>query len=479
MNWFLTAVLCALLVEFAVRLPFADVIAGVSRSGKKAIRVVRAKAISDHWKEKALGAYARTTFISSIKLAGLLVVLLGIATAVVAAFDQVSGGFQSFILGWLGIAFSVVFASLYFVARKSVVHGRSDGSDYSMLDRFLHRLALQVVPIAELSFDMDQRTVHSDPGDIVGERHVFVSGLARAGTTVLMRRFHDTGAYRSLTYRDMPFVLAPNLWRKLSRSSKQDVAASERAHGDRILVDVESPESLDEVFWRIFVGEEYIEKTHLQPHSPDQETTGKFVRYVNAILNAQDFSGTRYLSKNNNNILRLQGIRRAFPQALILIPFRDPLSHAGSLLRQHRKFTETQKTDRFVTSYMTWLVHHEFGLDHRPFRFDEAGHPHEPSYGTDTSEYWLELWCATHEWLEHSAPEDAIFVCYEDLCGGAGVWDRLATISGIPSCREDMDAFSLSKASAEASDNATLTKRASSIYARLADRSRAALREPA
>ena len=87
---------------------------------------------------------------------------------------------------------------------------------FSFLDQILHRLALQATPIAELSFDMDQRSVRKDPREIIGERHVFVSGLARAGTTVLMRHFHATGAYRSLTYRDMPFVLAPNLWRRLT-----------------------------------------------------------------------------------------------------------------------------------------------------------------------------------------------------------------------------------------------------------------------
>lgn len=157
---------------------------------------------------------------------------------------------------------------------------------YSLLDQLLHRLALQAVPIAELSFEIDQQMVACDPEDIVGERHVFISGLARSGTTVLMRHFHATGAYRSLTYRDMPFVLAPNLWRKLARFSKRDMAPTERAHRDGILVDVDNPESLDDVFWRIFAGEDYIGKTHLKPHSPDAETTWKYVCYVNAVLNA-------------------------------------------------------------------------------------------------------------------------------------------------------------------------------------------------
>ena len=58
----------------------------------------------------------------------------------------------------------------------------------------------------------------------------------------------------------------------------------------------------------------------------------KFIRYVGAVLVSDPEGRTRYLSKNNNNILRLPALARAFPQALILIPFRDPLTHAASLL---------------------------------------------------------------------------------------------------------------------------------------------------
>lgn len=124
MNWFLTAVLCVLLVELALRLPFAAAVAVLSRSGGKAFRVIRAKSVSDHWKEKALAAYAQTTFLSSIKLAGLLVVLLAVAAVLVVVLEQISSGFQSFILGWRGIAFTIVIASLYLTVRKSIVHGR-------------------------------------------------------------------------------------------------------------------------------------------------------------------------------------------------------------------------------------------------------------------------------------------------------------------------------------------------------------------
>ena len=80
---------------------------------------------------------------------------------------------------------------------------------YSALDRVQHRLALQFRPLAELSFDLDQGSAKPDAAATAQGRHVFVSGLARAGTTILMRRLHDTGQFRSLTYRDMPFVSGP------------------------------------------------------------------------------------------------------------------------------------------------------------------------------------------------------------------------------------------------------------------------------
>ena len=147
------------------------------------------------------------------------------------------------------------------------------------------------------------------------------------------------------------------------------------------MVDVDSPESFDEVFWRIFAGQDYLGAHSLKPHSPDPEIGQKYIRYVNAILSASPTRRERYLSKNNNNILRLDTISRAFPNALILIPFREPIQHAHSLLRQHRHFSAMQSNDAFGRSYMAWLGHHEFGLDHRPFVFDGSA---PPSESTDT-----------------------------------------------------------------------------------------------
>jgi hypothetical protein len=344
--------------------------------------------------------------------------------------------------------------------------------DYSFLDRTLHRLALHYTPIADVSFDLDQSTVRTDPSDIVSRRHVFVSGLARAGTTLLMRKFHATGRYRSLTYRDMPFVLAPNLWRRMSGVSRRDIESTERAHGDNVLVDADSPESLDEVFWRIFAGEEYLESNRLTPHSPDDDVVQKYVRYVNAILSADESPHDRYLSKNNNNILRLGAIHRAFPNALILIPFRHPLQQAHSLYRQHLRFSEMQAEREFALSYMTWLAHHEFGLDHRPFQFQ----PDAPCpYAADSLNHWLHIWCEAYEWLERSKPPTALFVCYEDLCLQPQTWMRLAELADVAAAQDVGDAFRLSERPLDGSFDRALADRAAAIHERLVTHARSAL----
>lgn len=301
------------------------------------------------------------------------------------------------------------------------------GSDYSFASKVLHALALGNRALAEASFDVEQSLHARAAGPVGEERHVFVAGLARAGTTILMRSLHETGLFCSLTYRDMPFVLSPNLWRAISRRFRREALPRERAHGDGILVDFDSPEALEEVFWRVFCGDDYIRPDRLIPMLADDETVARFRAYVRVILKGGGIR--RYLSKNNNNILRLGSIATAFPAAAFLIPFREPVQHAGSLMRQHRHFLAVHEADPFSRRYMTWLAHHEMGADHRPFVFGERPDPQ----AVDDLSYWLRLWISTYGHLRETAPAQAIFVSYERLCEHtAAVWGELSERLGIP-----------------------------------------------
>ncbi len=289
-------------------------------------------------------------------------------------------------------------------------------ANYSFSERLLHRFALGSSFVAEASFDLE-RFISKQAQNVSHRSHLFIAGLARAGTTVLMRTFYKTGKYRSLTYRDMPFVLMPNIWRMLSSRFWKYSPEKERAHGDRILVNFDSPEALEEVFWRVHYGKDYIFDDCLKPHWIDNEGIKMIRQYIGLILSCSAQSGgLLYLSKNNNNVLRLESIRRAFPNSNILIPFRDPVQQAISMLAQHQKFCRIQTENKFSYHYMRWLAHHEFGLTHRPFFFEETGTKINSCNDATDINYWLKRWIEIYTYLLESSPSGSFFVCYESLC---------------------------------------------------------------
>lgn len=343
--------------------------------------------------------------------------------------------------------------------------------DYTLPDRLLHRLALGIPTFAELSFDLDQRASRAATSafEVSDHRHVFVTGLARAGTTVLLRQLHRCGPFRSLTYRDMPFVLAPNLWKRFSSRWQQRQDERMRAHGDRIMVSADSPEALEEVFWRIFSGPDYIRSDGLLPYRPDKAVLARFRNYVAAILASGEPGQGRYLSKNNNNILRLPALRDAFPEALFVIPFRHPSSQATSLWKQHDLFSRMQAESPFVRHYMDWLGHHEFGQGHRAFLFG-GGLPDNLS--PTSPDYWLDLWVRTHEALVGQSHERLHWVCYEDLCLKDEIWTRLTRLLDLPQpAKPD---FVLSQAVEPDHFDSARLRRAETIYACLRQEATAA-----
>lgn len=284
------------------------------------------------------------------------------------------------------------------------------GEAYNPVERLLHWLALEPRVVRELSFDLERHFAlprERDTGASGHDRPVYVCGLARSGTTVLLRALAKAPDFRSLTYRDMPFVLAPNLWRRFSGLTQRRTEPTERAHGDGILVDFDSPEAFEEVFWRTF---------NPQPDgpgdfgsvAPSKEAMEAFAQYRAVVAHPK-----RYLSKNNNNLVRLSALC-ADPTARALVVYRDPVEAARSLFRQHQRFTAAQRSAPFTRSYMGWLAHHEFGLDHRPFAF--AVPRMRQGLTPDEPDYWLDYWDAVHRHLLEHDDAGVRLVDHDRLC---------------------------------------------------------------
>ena len=430
MDWLFLLIGSICFVELFIRLDSISQIQTLTDILTKVARVIRSPGISDHWKEKVLPCYALALFKQSLLIFAILIVCFLIFPLLGLLSYFLDGKFLSLSTSLPGIAVTTGMAGCYAFVRSKA---SQTSSDYGIGSRILHRIALGTPFVGEAFFDIEKSIYGSKSPDVSEEHHVFVSGLARAGTTILMRRLYESGQFGSLTYRDMPFVLAPNLWSKMNRASFKEKQLEERAHGDGILVDYDSPEALEEVFWKARCDSDYIHNDSLAPMTASEEVIDDFRTYVSLIMHKTN--NNRYLSKNNNNILRLGALVEAFPKATILIPFRQPEQQAYSLLKQHRMFCQRHNKDEFSRRYMSWLAHHEFGSDHRPFRFDERA---TDANGTDTIDYWLETWIQVYTYLLNNVPDQAILVCYETLCAeDSGVWEELQSRLKLPASKGD------------------------------------------
>jgi hypothetical protein len=283
---------------------------------------------------------------------------------------------------------------------------------YTLIERALHRLALGQTTLKQISHDLERALfLKQAPAQPASHGAVLVCGLARSGTTVLLQGLDATGQFASLIYRDMPFILAPNLWRMLNRHQPRH-AAQERAHGDGLMVHVDSPESFEEVFWQ-------LEQTYrLDPQGlhiplPDDQKLRHYADYQALVCwsrRQQKQHVPRYLAKNNNHLMRLPALMKQ-PNLRALVVFRNPLRVAASLHQQHQRFLERHRQSPFDQAYMSWLGHHEFGAQHAPF----AGcQPH--GLDPDHLDYWLQYWINVHQHVLRHLPKHTALIHHEAVC---------------------------------------------------------------
>jgi hypothetical protein len=308
-------------------------------------------------------------------------------------------------------------------------------SDYSALDRALHRLALArpglQLGMAELEDDLFRKQLARVPDG--GE--VFVTGLPRAGTTLVLELLHATGEFASFTYRQMPFVLAPLLWNRIVGPFRRQATASERAHGDGMSVSYDSPEAFEEVIWLAHLRDAYVREDRLLPLT-EEHLDDEFVAAFRSLVrkcrllgwaDLDDGPAPRYLAKNNANASRLPLLGRLCPDARVVLPFRHPLAHVGSLMKQHALFCARHDDDAFGRHYMQWLGHFEFGRVLRPFDYDGWLDTEDRSPDAGPG-FWLHYWRATYQQALASADERVLFVDFDALLqDGRPTLERIAS----------------------------------------------------
>ena len=235
------------------------------------------------------------------------------------------------------------------------------------------------------------------------EAPIYVTSLARAGTTIVTEMLNEHKDTTSHRYSDFPWVWTP-YWRNYLRQRSQliEPKLEERAHKDRILVSQESPEAVEEVLWNHF-----FPHTHdaARNNTLDQQTSNPqfekfYSEHLRKLLLVRD--AKRYLAKGNYNIGRLAYINKISPSARFIIPVRNPFNHIASLVKQHQFFINAANTDPRVGEQLQFAGHWEFGPGRRAVNYaDQQALESIQTAWTNGDEVrgWAWLWRSTYEQL--------------------------------------------------------------------------------
>jgi len=255
------------------------------------------------------------------------------------------------------------------------------------------RLVHHMRPLWVKAGDGETRLLSGKLESIQVTQPIFISGLARCGSTLILEYL---ATYKSVTthqYRDFPFIFTPYLSRWFKHFFAPTLEMTrERAHKDGVLVSPRSPDELDEMLWRAF--------------KKNPKKLAEFYRdHIKKLLLAS--KAMRYAAKNNHLSARLPQLLEMFPDARIIVPVRDPVSQIGSLVRQHEHFSANAAAAK--RRQMKIQGQDMFGPA-RGKKGDEIG-------------YWIEAWNTTYSafipYLEHPA---FLFVPFEELCQSPRLW---------------------------------------------------------
>lgn len=441
--------------------------------------------LSDEVKERQV----RQATFSLLKSTVVLLAIAAVAFLAAAAFvvgGDLLGLFtmaeaMDMALSWSFILWSTLGSIALWIAigrlRRTEAPAEQDAArdevPYSALDRALHNQAFSSPGLQKGLARIEDRLWRRKIAATRAERPVLITSLPRAGTTILLELLARQPEFASATYRNMPFTLSPLLWGRFSSLFRKAGEKAERAHGDGIDVDFDSPEAFEEMVWMAFWRDHYRNGRIALWDETDRDAGFEdfLSRHMRKIV-ATTPGAFRYVSKNNANIARLPLLTAAFPEARLVIPVRDPASQIASLMRQHERFADLHGRDRFARQYMEGIGHFEFGAALRPIAFPGAP---DSAEGAGTTDYWLRYWNAAYAHVLEHAPADAIFVDHAALSGkpeeqlprlaeALEMHDRQALLSASGMFRAPKPSPELSGASAD------LLGRARELHSALLDR---------
>ena len=256
---------------------------------------------------------------------------------------------------------------------------------------------------------------------------IYVTGLARAGTTLLLNMLASHPHLASFRYCDYYGAFTPCWADRIFRSAGLGVARKrERAHADGVMVNPCSPEAMEEVLWMQFF--DYLHdpavNNAVERHTSHPEFEAFYAATLAKLLLCRN--AERVVSKNNYNITRIAYLTKVYEDARFVIAVRHPASHVASMARQHQR-NLAHFSSPAHRRYLRNAGHFEFGRERIPITVDVDKTRHIQtlwSAGRDV-EGWAEYWNEIYAWtwenvLSHEALRTrCLIVPFERVCAAA------------------------------------------------------------
>ncbi|HUY20068.1 MAG TPA: sulfotransferase [Candidatus Binataceae bacterium] len=241
---------------------------------------------------------------------------------------------------------------------------------------WIHRLGGLIANHPKLSIrlgNLESSYLSDQLAPIRIDRPIYITGLARAGTTILLDIVASCDGIATHRYRDFPPIFTPFAWNWwLEHIPLKESPPTERAHSDGIFVTPESPEAMEEMLWMAFFPQLHnpAQSNVLDASVANQAFETFYRDHLKKLILTRH--GRRYASKDNYHITRLEYLHKLFPDVRFVIPIRHPAAHIASLIKEHRLFIEAHRRHPRALTHFQRVGHFEFGADLRPINVGDT-----------------------------------------------------------------------------------------------------------
>ncbi|MFX0091159.1 MAG: sulfotransferase [Candidatus Hodarchaeota archaeon] len=258
------------------------------------------------------------------------------------------------------------------------------------------------------------------------DRPIYITGFARAGTTIVLEMLSqhpDVAAHR---YLHMVLSYTPHWVQQIANLTPLMLSPVERVHKDGLLVTRDSREAVEEIFWQKFFKNPHDESKSniLGSHTKHPQFEIFYQNHIKKLIINQH--ATRYMSKNNYNIARMEYLQKLFPNVKFIILIRNPFDHIASLAKQDKILKELEIKDPRLLDWTKVIGHREFGSARVAINLDNFETiqrirrlwNQRDTYIKGWAVYWAEVYSYVHRKLQTNPnlARASLLVRYEDLC---------------------------------------------------------------